>query len=318
MKFNEARMSLIAATSPGNEDIPKAPVFADAASLAHQLGEYHQAMKYAQRGQLEARKEGAVLLELTCTIREAHAVVALGNLSYALELCESARQLLIAHGFQGSDRDVSVLDTTAEIAFHQGQYGKAYELRQSMVKQTSPGNSPRYYVHASLCLVEIEIILGYNESHTIQQQIADLKQTSELLHWQYGIMFANTMNAHLSMSLGSDGGREDQLRCFASAQKSNAVYIMFKCLDKLGDKQYDPSDLEGAFMWACTYFALARKSKNLWHTYQSLQQLADILAGWGEQDTALALFRVVLQGSVEMGVDHRQQQCRLRLEALGA
>lgn len=315
MEFHEIGMSLISATSSGHEDLPKAPVFFDAANLAQQLGKYHQAMDYARRGQLEARKEGSILLELTCTIQEAQAVVTLGNLSYALELCESARQLLVAHGFQGSDRDLCILDIAADIAFYKGQYREAYRLRQSIVKQTSPGRSPRFHLHASLCLVEIDIILGRNGSQTVQE-IDDLKQTSELLHWGHGVLFADTLKAHLAISHGDKWGGEEQLRCFSSAQKSNGVQIMFKCLEILGDKRLHLSDLEGTFIWACTYFALARKSKNLWHTYQSFQQLGDIFAGWGDQDTALTLFCVVLEGSAEMGIDHRQKRCRV-LEAVG-
>jgi hypothetical protein len=161
--------------------------------------------------------------------------------------------------------------------------------------------------------VEIDIILGRNGSHTVKD-IADLKQTSELLRWGYGVLLANTLKAHLTISIGHKGGREDQLRCFATAQKSNIAQIMFKCLEKLGDKKYHLSDLDSTFVWACTYLALARKSRDLWHTYQSLQHLGDIFIEWEERDTAHALFHVVLQGSVETGVDHRQEQCRMSLQ----
>ncbi|KAJ7768062.1 hypothetical protein DFH07DRAFT_769277 [Mycena maculata] len=92
---------------------------------------------------------------------------------------------------------------------------------------------------------------------------------------------------------------------------------MFKCLEKLSDRNSCVLDVRNRLHWVATYFALARKSKNLWHSHQSLQSLGDIFLEWGDKATALSLFHIVLEGSKQMGLGNREQQCIARIAAIG-
>ncbi|KAJ7106957.1 hypothetical protein C8R44DRAFT_805003 [Mycena epipterygia] len=310
-EYNEIGISLISRIDAS----AKATVFLQAAALAQQFGKYDEAIAHARRGQLEAQKAGAFLLELTCYIREATPLISLGHLSHAQDLCNDICELIVTHGWQGSDSDLAILDIAAEIAFDKSQYTKSYELYDSIVQQTSPLRSPRFHVYSSLCLLEIDILLQRNESR-IMGQIEDLEQISKRLHWSHGILSADTLKAHLRTGQGDEYGGEDHAACFRSARDANDVRIMFKCLEKLSDKNSCVLDVQNRLQWATTYFALARKSKNLWHSYESLQSLGDIFLEWGDKATALNLYHSVLEGSKQMGVDKRQQQCIARIAAI--
>jgi ATP/maltotriose-dependent transcriptional regulator MalT len=307
MEFNDIAMALISELDC-HDDIPRAPVFWHAAVIAQQLGEYSLAISYARKGQLEARKAGTVVLEVSCLSQEAKAVATLGNLSYAMELCEAAQDLVVTHGWQSSDKHLFVLSTTAEIAFDQGQYQKSYTIHQSIVQETSPVRAPRFHIHSSLCLVEIDIIMGCEGSQT-EKDLDHLKNTSDRLQWNYGLLFADVLMAELRLVQGHKSG-EPHLTCFKSARQSNDVQIMFKSLQKLSGSVPRLFDTEDTFHWTVTYFSLARKSKNLWHTYQSLRCLADIYLEWGDRETALSVFQVVLEGFSGMGGGKFEQECR--------
>jgi tetratricopeptide (TPR) repeat protein len=313
MEFNNIGMYLVSG-SDRVDDIPKAPVFWHTAVIAQQLGEYSLAISYARRGQLEARKAGTILLELSCLSQEAKAAVTLGNLTYAMELCEAALELVVTRGWQDSDRHLFVLSITAEIAFDQGQFQKSYTIYQSIVQETSPVRAPRFHIHSSLCMVEIDIIMGRQGFQTTKE-LDRLKNISDRLQWNYGLLFADTLMADLRLAQGHIF-REPHLRCFRSARQSNDAQIMFKCLQKLSGSAPRLFDVQDTFHWIGTYFCLARKNKNLWHTYQSLRSLADIYLEWGDRETALSVFHVVLEGFSGMGSGHYEQECRERIRSI--
>ncbi|KAJ7910065.1 hypothetical protein B0H13DRAFT_1877117 [Mycena leptocephala] len=311
-KFNAICMSLMdKAVDAGN--VPKASVYSGAATISQHDGQYQKAMSYARKGRIEARKVGSVLVELDCLVLEASAFASLGDLSHAFELCEAAQDLVVASGLQDSDRELAIWDITAEVAFNKTQYNKAYGFYHLIVQHTSPAKSPHYYAYAALCLIQIEIILGQAGCET-GIKLASLKAMSENIQWNQGVLFANLLEADLDRSQeGLPRVLGSHAKCFESARKHNDVQVMFKCLEKLGDGVSRLSDFDDAFHWTGTYFAFSRRTKNLWHTYQSLQYLAEILLEWGDKETSLSLFHTVLDGSKETGVHQRQVDCESRI-----
>jgi hypothetical protein len=291
------------------DNVPKASVYSDAATIARHDGQYQKAMLYARKGRIEARKVGSVLVELDCLVLETYALASLGDLSHAFELCEAAQDLVVASGLQDSDRELAIWDITAEVAFNKTQYNKAYAVYHLIVQHTSPAKSPYFYAYASLCLIQIEIILGEASCDT-GIKLASLKAMSENIQWSQGVLFVNLLEADLDRSQGLLGSHA---KCFESARKHNDIQVMFGCLEKLGDGVSRLSDFDDAFHWTGTYFAFSRRTKNLWHTYQSLQYLAEILLGWGDKETSLSLFHTVLEGSKETGVHQRQVDCESRI-----
>ncbi|KAJ6556276.1 hypothetical protein B0H19DRAFT_1262362 [Mycena capillaripes] len=296
------------------DNILKASVYSDAATIAQQDGRYQKAMLYARKGRIEARKVGSVLVELDCLVLEASTAASLGDLSHAFELCETAQDLVVASGLQDSDRELAIWDITAEVAFNKTQYRKAYGFYHLIVQHTSSAKSPFYYAYASLCLIQIDIILGQAGCET-GIKLSSLKAMSENLQWNQGVLFANLLEANLDRSQeGLPRVSDSHAKCFELARKHNDVQVMFKCLEKLGDGISRLSDVDDAFHWTGTYFAFSRRTKNLWHTYQSLQYLAEILLEWGDKETSLSLFHTVLEGSKETGVHQRQMDCESHVD----
>ncbi|KAJ6565949.1 hypothetical protein DFH09DRAFT_1157339 [Mycena vulgaris] len=312
IEFNNVAMTVISQET-FDSGFLKPLLYADRAAIQLEIGNHHLAVEYAQKGKMEAVKIGAVLDELQCVIYEAQALVCLGDLSYALQILDAARQLVISSGLEGTDRDLGILDANADVAYEKSDYSQAHRLYQCIVKQTSLFRSPRYHIYASLCMIDVESLMWCNGSDNAQK-ITDLRERSDRLHWTHGSLLAEIITANISLSQVQRAVRPSlHLKCFTSAQKVNNVQIMFKCLDKLSDPRSWPDDAMDSFYWASTFLAMARKTKHLSNTYQSLQFLGDTFMKWGDPNTALAIFHVVLDGSRDMKVHHRQADCLSRI-----
>ncbi|KAF7354190.1 NB-ARC domain-containing protein [Mycena venus] len=130
------------------------------AAIELEAGRFHSAISYALKGQAESRKIGTVLEELQCAVYEAQAFVYLGDLPTALQILQAARELAISSDLEGTDRDLGILDVTAEALLDKSQYVEAYRLYQCISQQTSPIRSPRYHIYSSLALIEIETLFA--------------------------------------------------------------------------------------------------------------------------------------------------------------
>lgn len=139
-----------------------------------------------------------------------------------------------------------------------------------------------------------------------------MRRLSEKLEWTEGILSCEVFTALLYLRRG-----ETQKATDAFLQSLSAAYrytdIAIWCLEKLGDPTYGMFRLDDTSRWAGIYFAFARKTKNLGHTYQALRCLGDICLAQGDGDTALNIFLAVLEGSTEMEVHRLRADCMARI-----
>ncbi|KAJ7921147.1 hypothetical protein B0H13DRAFT_160638 [Mycena leptocephala] len=312
MEFNNKGISIISQPQ-FDADLVKPLQYTAKAAIELEVGSYNKAITSATEGQIEARKAGTILDELQCAVYEAQANIYLGNLPYALGILEAARQLAVSSGLEGSDRDLGVLDLMAEVAYEKSDYLQAYNLYRCIAEQTSPIRSPRYHIYACLSLIDIETMISYARERNITK-IIHLRELSNSLDWNHGLLLSDILTANVLLS-GNSGNSVPSLhiKCFESARNANNTQLMFKCLDKLGDRSTWPDNALERFNWIGIYFALARKCKHLSHTYRSLLFLGDICVDEWDNITALALFHVVLEGAMAMGIWQCQADCMYRI-----
>ncbi|KAF7368415.1 NB-ARC domain-containing protein [Mycena venus] len=143
-------------------------------------GNYQSSIDYAQRGQQASRHSGEPMGELSCLLQEATACAHLGNFSLALQLCDSAYELIVSSGMQNSVREILLLDLEASIAFSKREYSKARTLYGRMKTKTK--RSLRFQTFASLQIMEINMLLD-DEDSDIDQMLKDAWETSVQLEW---------------------------------------------------------------------------------------------------------------------------------------
>jgi tetratricopeptide (TPR) repeat protein len=312
-EFNNTGMALISQAAFDGDRL-RPLHYTSRTAIELEAGRFHSAISYAAKGQAEARKIGTVLDELQCAVYEAQAFVYLGNLPTALQILQAARELAVSSGLEGSDRDLGILDVTAEVLLDKSQYVEAYKLYRCISQQTSPVRAPRYHIYATLALIEMETLVCFNSPPGTAEKITHLRERSKYLDWTHGLLLSDILTADLLLSTSrSSIGPTLHIKCFEAARNTDNIQVMLKCLSRLGDSNSWPLNSMGSFNWAVTYLALAQKSKHLSHTYQSLLFLGDMLLDEGDKNAALSLFRTVLEGSKEMGVLKREANCLSRI-----
>jgi tetratricopeptide (TPR) repeat protein len=91
-----------------------------------------------------------------------------------------------------------------------------------------------------------------------------------------------------------------------------SIDIIFYCLEQLGNVSCWP-EKHSMSSWTVLFLALSLKSSYRLGMYQALQFLGDIFLSYNDEDTAVSLFTVALEGFTAMDVHRNRAECMLRL-----
>jgi tetratricopeptide (TPR) repeat protein len=103
---------------------------------------------------------------------------------------------------------------------------------------------------------------------------------------------------------------------FEQCLKSSFGYhpaILTYCLAQLGDMTRWGAGLNWMPSWPTVLLAHSLRSKQKLGIYKGLQFIGDIALAQDDEDTAIALFTVALEGFTEMDVHRGKAECTLRL-----
>ncbi|KAJ7738209.1 hypothetical protein B0H14DRAFT_3610893 [Mycena olivaceomarginata] len=275
------------------------------------LGKYHESLVHLREVQKLARVSGRVNEECSSVADEAIPLCRLGKFTEALECTSHGHELLLMNGLQGSDIEVCFLDRKAEIYFQKTEYAEARRLIELVVRMTGRHRAPYFHANAVRTLAQIDIIAGIADSAILPNLDAARKLATEL-SWPHALLMCDIFQYQLDIRRG------DQVKAYTSLKRLVAkagldAEVMFLSLESLGELSNGMCGLEETFCWAAIYFALAKKTQDLGHTYQALRYLGDIFLTQNDEETALSVFQVVLDGSTEMDVHRRRADCMLRM-----
>jgi hypothetical protein len=276
------------------------------AHIENGLGRYYHSIQNHRNAQKLARLTGRVREECASVANEAIPWCYLGNFRKAQVCAAQGHALLLEHGLQGSDRELACLDMQAEIHFQKSEYLEARQIKVCMVQMTSRHRGPYYHSNALQELALIDIITGAEDSGVIRN-LSAAKELSAELQWALGGVRCDLTQCQLDIR----GGRV--AKAYTELKKLAKITMGVGALESLGDLSSKMCGLDETKGWATTYFAFARKTKNLGRTYQALRCLGDIVLAEGDEETALNVFQAVLDGSTEMGVHRRRADCMSRI-----
>ncbi|KAJ7218200.1 hypothetical protein C8J57DRAFT_1482861 [Mycena rebaudengoi] len=100
-------------------------------------------------------------------------------------------------------------------------------------------------------------------------------------------------------------------KCFASSL--DFLDLALQCLEKLGDFSTGMNDIQTTLRWTGILLGLALMHKNKCQTMQAFRCLGQIFSAEGDDDTALNLFNVALDGFTFMDVHRWRADCMVRI-----
>ncbi|KAJ7884698.1 hypothetical protein B0H13DRAFT_2666978 [Mycena leptocephala] len=275
------------------------------------LGKYHESIMHLREVQKLARVTGRVNEECSSVGDEAIPLCRLGRFTEALESIAEGHDLLIKNGLQGSDIELGFLDRKAEIHFQKSEYPEARRLTERVVRMTARHRSPYFHANAVRTLAQIDIVTGVEDSVILQTLIA-ARELARELRWPHALVMCDISQYELDIRSGDGAKAYTSLKCLVTKAELDAE-VMFLTLESLGELSHGMCGVEETLGWATTYFAFARKTQDLGHTYQALRYLGDTFLAQRDEETALSVFQAVLDGSTKMDVHRRRADCMSRI-----
>jgi hypothetical protein len=97
-------------------------------------------------------------------------------------------------------------------------------------------------------------------------------------------------------------------KCFALSLDIDPGLALL-CAERLGDPSIGMNDTQNTLQWTGIFLGLALKYKDKCQTMQAFRCLGQIFSAQGDDETALSLFNVALDGFTFMDVHRWRADC---------
>ncbi|KAJ7202432.1 hypothetical protein C8J57DRAFT_1486002 [Mycena rebaudengoi] len=228
--------------------------------------------------------------------------ICLANYQHAQHLLQKSRHILATLGHQQSGLNCSILNQQAEIHLMKSEYLESLKLQVAIASSCQA--TSYYAILANLNIAFIDITTGADLK--IVHQNLDITQSH--LKALYGYFskqlstFSDYIAADLCLRDGAIGLANTMFeKCFVSSLDIQ-LDLSLLCAERLGDLSTGMNDTQTTLQWTGILIALALKFKNKLQTMQALRCLGQIFSAEGDDETALSLFNVALDGFTFMDI----------------
>ncbi|KAJ7031738.1 hypothetical protein C8F04DRAFT_1109593 [Mycena alexandri] len=277
-------------------------------------GDYVGAKLHAKKAQDCAHSLGDIFGEAPLLALQANCCISLGDFRQAAQLCVEARQLLKACGLEGGAADVSAQIYQAEIHMLRTEYSEARTIN---VFLTSLGALPTFHTaYAYLNIALIDAAIGADPDLIRSNADTAQDQLTVSLAWPMGANLCNIVYADLHFLRGDLAPAESLYAASFEAMRGKADEGAIMCLERLADLDNRMCGVETTLQWAVLFLVSASKTNNRLALMKSLRCLGDLSKTQGDEETALRLFEVALDGFTLMGIHRWAAECMVRISAI--
>jgi tetratricopeptide (TPR) repeat protein len=277
------------------------------ARIHWQLGNYLPARLHACEAQRIARVSANLYNEAQALRIEAVAWTTLGNYKQSISLCTRARDLLILCGMSRGNIDRAVMNHQAEIHLMKSEYQEAHNIQTQLLQECPAHMDPYDHAFTSLNLAEISLSMNAPK-HLVQQGIESAKKIFLSFQLVTEIRMCDTITADLYLREGDIEAAERLLKMCLRA--CNYSEIKSYCLKQFGNTERWGGQMSS---WTTVYLAHSIKFKEKLGINKALQFLGDIFLSQADEETAVSLFVIALEGFTFMDVHRSRAECMLRL-----
>ncbi|KAJ6506552.1 hypothetical protein C8R45DRAFT_1175600 [Mycena sanguinolenta] len=230
----------------------------------------------------------------------------LGNYHKSMAQLSKVKALMEICGMSGSSAGHHIITIQAEIHFSKSEYTQAQRI-YSDIAGTSPDKMPHEYAAACANLANIDIQIG-GPTKNIWKNLNIASEIHKSKGLNLGIMECNVFEA--CINLREHAFHLAQIK-FQKSLLCTAELKSFS-LEQLADIKAWPTCEEQA-RWPVIHLSFAHQVQEKLAFHKALLFLGDVFMVNEDDDTALALYTVALEGFIHMDVHRSQAQCMLRL-----
>ncbi|KAJ6592281.1 hypothetical protein DFH09DRAFT_1273376 [Mycena vulgaris] len=282
-------------------------------NLAHirwRLGELAAGQTYASEAQRLAKISGDLYTEAGALKLKAMCWYTHGGYKYAASLCHQARDLLVHCGMSGGTLELSIIFTQAEIHMLKSEYVQARNIQRRVLLGVPLELAPSNHASTLLNIAELDVLLGA-PMEDVQRNIDIAKSVFHSLEFLAHEMLCDAIMGTLHLRECNLLFAKSLFHKCLSFFWGNRAEMVNHSLERLGDRSLWGPDWP--LSWTMVYLVHALKSKHNLHVHKALQFLGDVFRADGDQDTAVSLLTVALEGFTQMDVHRSRAECMLRL-----
>ncbi|KAJ7794021.1 hypothetical protein B0H14DRAFT_132904 [Mycena olivaceomarginata] len=237
----------------------------------------------------------------------------LGDYKRSLSLANHARKLLKLCGQAQSFLDHAIMSLQAEVHTAKSEYIEAHRINTQILQETSVEQDSFGHAVALVLAADIDMSMGASKA-VIQRSIDAAVLIFTTVGHGLGLAICGALEADITLQEGHMLEAQAQFRqCLKSPFGYHSAILTY-CLTQLSDMTRWGADLNWMPSWPTVLLAYSLKSKQTLGIYKGLQFIGDIVLAQDDEDTAIALFTVALEGFTDMDVHRGKAECMLRLE----
>jgi tetratricopeptide (TPR) repeat protein len=205
--------------------------------------------------------------------------------------------------------DHAIMFRQAEIHRFKSEYQKAHIIQTQILQECPLHKDSYHHGLASLNLAELGLSMNAPK-HEGQRNIERAKNIFRPLEKIVEITMCDAIPADLYLGEGEISIAKTIFK--TCLRVCNHPEIKSYCLERLGNtRRWGASGQMSS--WAIAYLAHSIEFKEKLGIYKALQFLGDIFLAQADEDTAVSLFIVALEGFTYMDVHRSRAECMLQL-----
>ncbi|KAJ7499990.1 hypothetical protein FB451DRAFT_48875 [Mycena latifolia] len=293
-------------------DIPTAAHFQALRRIAHLeslAGDHQGGALYVQKALQCAEALGDILGQAQILSLSVTCYGSLGDFKTATELSVRARKLLRLCGLLDAQIYMVLQSEIAEVHNQKTEYTESRDILMELLSQTEERKPTMVSMFQRLNLALVEIPAG-GSADVIHMKINKARDIAQALGFSFGQLGCDTALADLNLSQGNlETAKQIFKSCVVTAEKTNSDEAIIFCLERLGNLNYGMDNSIDTLGWAAIFLGYSMKTKNKLTVMKALHCLGIIFLAQGDDDTALSLFEVALDGFTFMDVHRFRGDC---------
>ncbi|KAJ7794283.1 hypothetical protein B0H14DRAFT_3159142 [Mycena olivaceomarginata] len=281
------------------------------ASMNERIGDYSTAQLQAFEAQRLARISANLFAEARALHIQARCLKWFGDYSRSVSTLKRSMHLLGLCGLSGGRTYLSIMNEQAEIHKLKSEYLEAYNIHVQNLKEMPADQGERNRGYVLLNIADLGVHMGYPTDSVLRNLDAarNIFETPEVI---VGLAMCDATLGHFHLHKGEFHEAKMIFEQCIKLWTGKSTQIIFYCLEQLGNVSCWP-EKHSMSSWTVLFLALSLKSTNRLGMYQALQFLGDIFLSHNDEDTAVSLFTVALEGFTAMDVHRSRAECMLRL-----
>jgi tetratricopeptide (TPR) repeat protein len=279
------------------------------AVIKTKLGDFSGAKEDAFESQRAAKLAGNLYTQATALRAEAIIWSHFGSYSLCISLLDQAINLLDLCGIAGGPVHGAIRSSQAEVHRCKSEYVDARNILIHILHDTNADHNPYIHAFALLNIAQVDVEIG-GFGNDVQQNIHRAGVLFQKINYSLGIKYCDMFRAALDLQLGKFPAARITFQQYLRSTDPQAVTY---CLQRLATVQEWNAADQITSLWPVIFLVHSVKSKQRLELHKALQFLGDVFRAQGDQETAISLFTVALDGFTQLDVHRSRAECMVRL-----